>query len=93
MKNGVNENVIVIVLVENGVRKAPEQRTPKIFEDFTMKLRITADGQDASFQATQELFPQTGFAVFIPVVSFGCILLGFGKNGVVFKHVAGGFFV
>ena len=93
MKNSVNKHMVALVFVKDGVRKTADKSAAEFFKDFSIKLRISTYGQDASLRAAQKFFTQTRFLSFIPIVSFGCILFGFGKNSVFLKHVVCGFSV
>jgi len=68
MRNGINNDGIDGLLVENLVGKTTDQRTAKSVHGNGIKIGVTLDGENASLNTSKKFLTEPRLVAFIPTI-------------------------
>jgi hypothetical protein len=77
MEDGQHDDSLIVLDEEHGVGEASHDRAASGLVNPRIPLWRSQDGAEHSVYAEQEARPETGYAVFVPVVRIGHLRLGF----------------
>jgi hypothetical protein len=87
VKNRINGDAILCGFVKNLERESPNERPPELVHHNRVQVGMSLHPQHASFDTSQELFPEPWLPCFVPLVSGHYILLSLGHIKHTLNHV------